>query len=373
MAAYAAESVVDELAEELGIDPLEIRFRNAVTEGVRSVYGPRFRKIGLVETLEAARDHPHYSAPLGPWQGRGVATGYWFNFGGETTATVSINEDGTAVVMSGCPDIGGTRTSLAQMAAEELGIDVYRIEPVVADTHSIGYNDMTGGSRVTFAVGIAVVEAARQLIEDMCGRAARMWDVPREEVEWVDGRAQSVTGASPPVTLEELAAGSGRTGGPLSATKTVNPRGVGAAFSTQICDVEVDPDTGRVTILRYTATQDAGRAIHPDYVEGQMQGGAVQGIGWALNEEYIFDRDGVMENPGFLDYRMPVASDLPMIDTVIVEVPNPDHPYGVRGVGEVGIVPPMAAVANAVYAATGKRIRDLPMSPVRVLEALSSG
>ena len=373
MAAYAAESVVDELAEELGIDPLEIRFRNAVTEGVRSVYGPRFRKIGLVETLEAARDHPHYSAPLGPWQGRGVATGFWFNFGGETTATVSINEDGTAVVMSGCPDIGGTRTSLAQMAAEELGIDVYRIEPVVADTHSIGYNDMTGGSRVTFAVGIAVVEAARQLIDDMCGRAARMWDVPREEVEWVDGRAQSVTGASAPLTLEELAAGSGRTGGPLSATKTVNPRGVGAAFSTQICDVEVDPDTGRVTILRYTVTQDAGRAIHPDYVEGQMQGGAVQGIGWALNEEYIFDRDGVMENPGFLDYRMPVASDLPMIDTVIVEVPNPDHPYGVRGVGEVGIIPPMAAVANAVYAATGKRIRDLPMSPVRVLEALSSG
>ena len=373
MAAYAAESVVDELAEELGMDPLEFRLRNAVTEGVFSVYGPRYRKIGLVETLEAARDHPHYSAPLGPWQGRGVATGYWFNFGGETTATVSINEDGTAVVMSGCPDIGGTRASLAQMAAEELGIDVYRIEPVVADTHSIGYNDMTGGSRVTFAVGIAVVEAARHLIEDMCGRAARMWDVPREKVEWVDGRAQSLTGASAPLTLEELAAGSGSTGGPLSATKTVNPRGVGAAFSTQVCDVEVDPDTGRVTILRYTVTQDAGRAIHPDYVEGQMQGGAVQGIGWALNEEYIFDRDGVMENPGFLDYRMPVASDLPMIDTVIVEVPNPDHPYGVRGVGEVGIVPPMAAVANAVYAATGKRIRDLPMSPVRVLEALSSG
>ena len=373
MAAFAAESVIDELAEQLDIDPLDLRLRNAVTEGVRAVYGPKYRKIGLVETLEAARDHPHYTAPLGPWQGRGVATGYWFNYGGETTATVSINLDGTAVVMSGCPDIGGSRTSLALMAAEELGIDVYRIEPVVADTHSIGYNDLTGGSRVTFAVGIAVVQAARQLIDDMCSRAARLWDVPREEVEWVDGRAQSVTGAFPPLTLEELAAGSARTGGPLSATKTVNPRGVGVAFSTQICDVEVDPDTGRVTVLRYTVTQDAGRAIHPDYVEGQMQGGAVQGIGWALNEEYIFDRKGVMENPSFLDYRMPVASDLPMIDTVIVEVPNPDHPYGVRGVGEVGIVPPLAAVANAVYAATGKRIRELPMSPVRVLEALSSG
>ena len=373
IAAFAAESVVDEVAEELGKDPLEFRLQNAVTEGVMSVYGPRYRKIGFVETLEAARDHPHYSAPLGPWQGRGVASGYWFNFGGETTATVSINEDGTAVVMSGCPDIGGTRVALAQMAAEELGIDVYRIEPVVADTHSIGYNDMTGGSRVAFAVGIAVVDAARQLIEDMCTRASLIWDVPREEVEWVDGRAQSITGASAPLTLEELAAGSGGTGGPLSATITVNPRGAGAAFSTQICDVEVDPDTGLVTILRYTVTQDAGRAIHPDYVEGQMQGGAVQGIGWALNEEYIFDKDGVMENPGFLDYRMPVASDLPMIDTVVVEVPNPDHPYGVRGVGEVGIVPPMAAVANAVYAATGKRMQDLPMSPVRVLGALSSG
>ena len=373
MVGFAAESVIDELACELGIDPVEIRLRNAVSEGVRAVYGPRYRKIGLVETLEAARDHPHYSAPLGPWQGRGVACGWWMNYGGETTATVSINLNGTAVVMSGCPDIGGTRAALAQMAAEELGIDVYNIEPVVADTHSIGYNDLTGGSRVTFAVGIAVVDAARELIDDMCSRAARLWDVPREEVEWVDGRAQRVTGAFPPLTLEELAAGSARTGGPLSATKSVNPRGVGVAFSTQICDVEVDPETGRVTILRYTVTQDAGRAIHPDYVEGQMQGGAVQGIGWALNEEYIFDRDGVMENPGFLDYRMPVASDLPMIDTVIVEVPNPDHPYGVRGVGEVGIVPPLAAVANAVYAATGKRIRELPMSPVKVLEELSSG
>ncbi len=373
MAAFAAESLIDELAEQLDIDPLELRLRNAVTEGVRAVYGPKYRKIGLVETLEAARDHPHYTAPLGPGQGRGVATGYWFNYGGETTATVSINLEGTAVVMSGCPDIGGSRASLAMMAAEELGIDVYRIEPVVADTHSIGYNDLTGGSRVTFAVGIAVVQAARHLIDDMCSRAARLWDVSREEVEWVDGRAQSVTGAFPPLTLEELAAGSARTGGPLSATKTVNPRGVGVAFSTQICDVEVDPDTGRVTVLRYTVTQDAGRAIHPDYVEGQMQGGAVQGIGWALNEEYIFDQQGVMENPGFLDYRMPVASDLPMIDTVIVEVPNPDHPYGVRGVGEVGIVPPLAAVANAVYAATGKRIRELPISPVRMLEALSSG
>ena len=145
---------------------------------------------------------------------------------------------------------------------------------------------------------------------------------------------------------------------------------MGAAFGTHICDVEVDPETGAARVVRYTAVQDAGCAVHPSYVEGQMQGGVAQGIGWALNEEYIFDADGVMQNPGFLDYRMPVASDLPMIETVIVEVPNPGHPYGVRGVGEVPIVPPIPAVANAIYAATGVRMRDLPISPPRLLDAL---
>ena len=142
------------------------------------------------------------------------------------------------------------------------------------------------------------------------------------------------------------------------------------SFAVHLCDVEVDPETGKVDVIRYTAFQDAGRAIHPSYVEGQIQGGAVQGIGWALNEAYVFDDKGRLENPGFLDYRMPVASDLPMIDAVIIEVPNPDHPYGVRGVGEAPIVPPIPAVANAVRAATGVRFSDLPLSPPRVLEAL---
>jgi len=175
------------------------------------------------------------------------------------------------------------------------------------------------------------------------------------------------------LSLLDLAKNWARTGGPISSTASLNARGVGSAFSSQICDVEVDPETGHVTVVRYTTAQDAGRAIHPSYVEGQMQGGVAQGIGWALNEEYIHNRDGAMENPSFLDYRMPVASDLPMIDTIVVEVPNPGHPYGVRGVGEVGIVPPLAAVANAIYDATGCRLRDLPMSPVKVLDAIVSG
>jgi len=370
MSSFAVESLIDEAASKLGMDPIDIRLKNAVTEGCQATYGPKFPKIGFVETLEAIKNHPNYRIPLGPNQGRGVASGFWFNAGLNSSATVHVNEDGNVIVVTGSPDIGGSRASMALMAAEEFGIDVARVQPVVGDTESVGYNDQTGGSRVTLATGAAVVEACRKVIADLRGRAAKQWDVPLDKVEWVDGQAQHTDGAHPPLTLVDLAKGWNRTGGPMTASAALNARGVGSAFSTQVVDLEVDPDTGRVTILRYLTAQDAGRAIHPSYVEGQLQGGVAQGIGWALNEEYIFDANGKMENPSFLDYRIPVASDLPMIDTVVVEVPNPGHPYGVRGVGEVGIVPPLAAVANAVEAATGRRVRDLPLSPVRILDAI---
>ena len=169
--------------------------------------------------------------------------------------------------------------------------------------------------------------------------------------------------------LARLAA---RTGGPLSGYGSVNLKEVAPAFAVDIADIEVDPETGASRVVRFTAIQDAGRAIHPDFVEGQMQGGAVQAIGWALNEEYRFDARGVLENPGFLDYRMPVASDLPMIDTVIVEVPHPGHPLGVRGVGEAPICAPMAAVTSALNQAAGTCIRELPLTPSRVLAAIGA-
>jgi CO/xanthine dehydrogenase Mo-binding subunit len=164
----------------------------------------------------------------------------------------------------------------------------------------------------------------------------------------------------------------GDTGSPIMVSASVQPETYGPTFATHIVDVEVDPDTGKVTILRYTAVQDAGTAIHPSYVEGQMQGGVAQGVGWALNEEYVYDDAGHLVNASLLDYRMPTSLDLPMIETVIVEVPNPGHPYGVRGVGEVPIVPPPAAIANAIYHATGLRMNVLPMSPARILDALLS-
>ena len=372
MAAFASETVVDEIARDLDMDPIEFRMKNAAKEGDQAAYGPKFKIHGFTDTLEAAKNHPHYKAPLGPNQGRGVASGFWFNAGMQSSASVMLNEDGNAIVVSGNPDIGGSRTSMALMAAEELGIPVDQIRPVVGDTESVGYSDVTGGSRVTFATGMAVVEASRDVVRQLCERAAKIWEIDVEDVEWREGAAIAVNGSSgrDPLTIGELAAGAAKTGGPIQGRASLNARGPGPGFATHICDVEVDKETGRIDVVRYTAIQDVGRAIHPSYVEGQMQGGAVQGIGWALNEEYVYNAEGELENPGFLDYRMPVASDLPMIDTVIVEVPNPTHPYGVRGVGEVPIVPPLPAVANAVHNATGVRFRSLPISPPRVLEAL---
>jgi CO/xanthine dehydrogenase Mo-binding subunit len=374
ISAFGVESAVDELAAKLGIDPIAIREKNAVKDGVKAAYGPVFQSIGYLDTLKAIRESEHYKTPLKPGQGRGVAVGFWFNVGGESTAAVHIGEDGSAVVATGNPDIGGSRASMAMMAAEALGLPVERVRPIVADTASIGYSMLTGGSRTTFATGMAVVQAAEKVVAELRARAAKLWDVSVDNVAWRGGQAECLDPAKAdkkPLTLEALAAQSGRTGGPISAQVALNAQGAGPGFGVHVCDVEIDRETGQVSVVRYTAAQDVGKAIHPSYVEGQVQGGVAQGVGWALNEEYIFDAQGRMENPGFLDYRMPVASDLPMLDAILVETaPNPRHPYGAKGVGEVPIVPPLAAVANAVSAAIGTRMATLPLSPPRVLAAL---
>ncbi|HUU72844.1 MAG TPA: xanthine dehydrogenase family protein molybdopterin-binding subunit [Burkholderiales bacterium] len=373
IAEFAVESVIDEVAMKISIDPVEFRLKNAAQEGTRAPYGPKLGPIGLVQTLEAARAHAHYSAPLKANQGRGVASGFWFNIGGETCASLNLGEDGSVAMVVGTPDIGGSRASLSMMAAEELGIQLEHVHPIIGDTSALGFNFLTGGSRVTFSSGMAVVQAARDVIEQLRDRAAKIWEVPLEDVEWVEGHARCTgPGEARSLSLAELARTAGKTGGPIIGNAAINATGAGPSLATHLVDVEVDQETGKVTILRYTAIQDAGKAIHPAYVEGQMQGGAVQGIGWALNEEYIYDDKGHLLNPGFLDYRIPVCSDVPMIDTVIVEVPNPRHPYGVRGVGETPIIPPMGAIANAVSHATGVRFTDLPMSPPHVLATIEA-
>ncbi len=376
ISAFAVESVLDMCAHEIGMDPLELRLKNACHIGTPTIAGPKHAHAGYAETVQALMNHPGYKVKLGPNQGRGVASGYWFNGGGESSATLQLNADGTVLIATGSPDIGGSRASMAIMAAETLGIDYNQVRAIVADTASVGYTHVTGGSRVTFATGMAVVNATKSAIKELCARAALIWGVEADAVVWEDGFAKpasSNVGDFKPLSLKELAAKAAATGGPITTSAGVNAGGQAPGFSTQFCDVEVDPETGKVTILRFVAAQDVGRAIHPSYVEGQIQGGVVQGIGWALNEEYIYNSKGQLDNPGFLDYRCPVASDLPMIEPILVEVPNPAHPYGAKGVGEVNICPPMAAIANAIAAATGLRMTELPMSPPKVLAALSQG
>ncbi len=372
-AAMAVESVVDELCENLKMDPIDFRILNGVKQGDRRVDGPAFGKVGFMEVLQAAKNHPHWKTPLtGKNRGRGFAAGFWFNAGGTASCYIAMNPDGTVSLVEGAADIGGTRAAIAMQAAEVLGIPAEKVTPTVVDTDSIGYTSLTGGSSVAFKGGVAAYEAAQDLKKQLIERAAKIWETTPDNVEFEKGEFKLKPSYERKMTFAELAGRLLTTGGPLAGRASVDARGVGPAFAAVITDVEVDPETGKTQVLRATIIQDAGKAIHPSYVEGQMQGGVAQGIGWALNEEYYFTNQGTMTNPTFLDYRMPTALDLPMIDTVIVEVPNPGHPYGVRGVGEVPIVPPPAAVANAIKRATGLRMTTLPMSPGAVLAALAA-
>ena len=373
VAAFAVETVVDELSEKLGIDPLTFRELNAAKEGERRVTGPLHGSIGMVETVQAAQIGSHYTAPLtGKFRGRGVAAGFWGNGSGPASAIASVNPDGTISLVEGSPDIGGTRASAAMHVAEVLGIRAEDVKPSIGDTDSIGFTSNTGGSSVTFKTGWASYTAAQDIKQQMIERAASVWDVKPEDVEYEDSVIKHKSDGALTKTFKEMAAQLNATGGPIVGRATVNPRGQGASIAVHVVDVEVDPETGKVDILRYTAAQDVGQPIHPSYVEGQIQGAVVQGIGWALNEEYVLDDDGRMLNASFLDYRMPISLDVPPIDTLLVKVPSPGHPYGARGVGEVPVVPPMAAIANAIYAATGVRMNELPMTPGRLQKAMAA-
>src|SRR5436190_6854892 len=370
---FGVEGVINELAQKIGMDPIDLRLKNAAVEGYKTIYGETFGKIGFVETLQAAKKCDHYTSPVPPGQGRGVAAGFWFNRGGETTGTLNIAIDGSVTLILGTTDVAGSRISISMMSAEELGIPVDKVRASMADTHSLGFNRVTAGSRTPFSTGMAIVDSARKAIKELCRRAAIIWGVPEEGVTFEDGfcrPAGSNVGTFEPLSIAQIAAKTTPTMGAIAGHSEMNVTGAGPGFGLHIVDVEVDKETGRVDIKRYTVVEDAGKAIHPLQVEGQYQGGAVQGIGWALNEEEYHGEDGRMQNASFLDYRMPVASDVPMIGTEIVEVPNPRHPYGLRGVGEVPVVPTMAAIANAIGNAIGIRPQSLPMSPPKLLKLI---
>ncbi|MGE0599889.1 MAG: xanthine dehydrogenase family protein molybdopterin-binding subunit [Dehalococcoidia bacterium] len=369
--AFAVEQMIDEFCHQLNMDPIEFRLKNAALDGSRRVNGIANANMGFKETLEAARATDHWKTPWeGPFRGRGVAGGFWGNATGPASAIAGLLPDGRISYIEGSVDIGGTRTTSAMQFAEGLGISSDGVKPTVADTDSIGFTSNTGGSSVTFKQGWAAYEAAEDMKRQLAARAAKIWNVEAERVAYDAGVLTNLDDPEKTLTIAQIAARQTATGGSIIGHSSVVPRGVAGGYSVHIVDVEIDPETGKVSIARYTSVQDAGRAIHPSYVEGQMQGGAAQGIGWALNEEYVYSPEGRMENSSFLDYRMPTSLDLPNIDTVIVEVPNPGHPFGVRGVGEAAFVPPLGAIGNAVADALGKRLFELPFSPRRILEAM---
>jgi len=368
-AAFACETVIEEIAEKLGLDAIDFRLINSAKEGTRRPDGPIYPRIGCVEVLEALKMTDHYKTPLeGVNKGRGISLGYWMNGGGASACTIKVNPDGTVNLNEGSPDIGGTRTSIAMQAAEVLGISAEAVKPAILDTDSIGYTTGTGGSSVTFKTGKAAYEAASDVLAQMSQRLARIWEIDLTDIYFDRGVFKCSRDSSLAMSFTELSSKLDSLGGPIVGSATVNELRAGGSFAACITDVEVDYETGKVDILRFTVVQDVGKAIHPSYVEGQMQGGSVQGIGWALNEEYDMSPEGHMLNSSLLDYRLPTSLDLPMIDTVIVEVPNPTHPFGVRGVGEVSIVPPPAAIASAIYNAIGVRLYSLPMKPGYILE-----
>ena len=370
---FGVEGIIDEMAKKVGMDPIDFRLNNAAKEGHTTIYGDTWGPVGFIETLEAAKETDHYKTPVKDGEGRGISCGFWFNRGGETSSTMTLAPDGTVTIATGTADVAGSRISIAMMAAEELGISVDKVRVRMADTNSLGFNRVTAGSRTTFSVGMVVVDNARKCITELCRRAANIWGVAEEEVVYEDGQvkpASSNVGDFEPMSVGEITSKTTMTNGAIVSSSSMNVTGAGPGFGVNIVDLKVDEGTGRVDVLRWTVVQDAGKAIHPVQVEGQLQGAAIQGMGWALNEEYIYTDEGKLDNPGFLDYRMPVASDAPMVDCKIVEIPNPKHPFGLRGVGEVPVVPTMAAVGNAITDAIGIRPTSLPMSPPKLLKLI---
>ncbi len=365
------EVLMNELAKKLNMDPIALRQQNAVTKGDPGSVG-EFREIGFEACLEAARESEHYRSEVKPGQARAVAAAYWHNGGGPSSVAVHMNSDGTANLLTGAVDLSGTRTTLAMIAAERMGVSVDRIHASVGDTESTGYNFVTGGSRTVNVGGQAVTMAVDDVLRQLAERAASGWNITPDRIVWDQGEAVNPDNEER-LSIAAICRKAPYTGGTISSTASLSvPSDISPSFAVHICDIEVDKETGRSQVTRYTVVQDAGCAVHPKMVEGQFQGGAVQGIGWALNEEYVYNNNGVLENPAFLDYRIPLASDLPMIETIIVEVANPLHPYGVRGVGEAGVIPPLAAVASAITNATGALMTNLPCSPSNVWQAIQN-
>ncbi len=372
----AVETLFDEAAAALGLDPVELRLKNAAREGDGAPDGGDFPPIGMVETLEAARQHPLWrnrDASRANGRGVGIAIGGWMGGLEPGAAVCKLNRDGVLQVQIGTADLSGTPTSFALLAAEAYGVEPDKVRFVYSDTNSAPYGGGVGGSKTLYTLGNAVLRAAEDARNQTLAIAAEEFEVSAEDLEIVDGRVQVRGFPDRSIGLGEIAGKAMNFGGKYepvhgSGRQAVTDRA--PSFCAQIAEVEVDEETGDVNLLNLAVVQDVGRAINPLAVEGQMQGGAVQGVGWALLEEMRYDDDGQLLTGSWMDYAMPDAVQAAPIDTRIVEVPSRSGPFGARGVGEPPVIPTVAAIANAVADATGVRLTQTPMTPPRVLEAL---
>jgi CO/xanthine dehydrogenase Mo-binding subunit len=375
-AAFAMESLLDDLARQLSLDPLELRLRNVCDEGDLSPAGQPFPVFGARACLERVRDHPLWSRRDGlpPDEGVGLSLGWWPGGYEPAAAACRLDADGRLTVITGAADMTGVETGFAVIAAEAFGIDPSRVRVVNADTASAPYAGTSGGSKVTYTVGRAVERAAAEARSRLLEVAADELEIGPEDLEIVDGAVQPVGVPAKAMPIEELAAKIltfGSRHEPVEGLgRSAQPHAPQCA--AHLSHVRVDCSTGVVTLLRHVIAQDVGRAINPALVEGQMRGGATQGLGWALLEELAYDEHGQLTTGTFVDYALPTAAGTPPIDTEIVEVPAPDGPYGAKGVGEAPVVGVPGAVANAIAAATGgTRVTQLPMTAERVWRALN--
>jgi CO/xanthine dehydrogenase Mo-binding subunit len=374
---FALESLVDEAADAVNMDPLTFRLQNVSRDGDLMPDNVILPDVNFVEILERVRQHPCWTTPLtGPNQGRGLALGMWTMPGGTTSCHMTLSADGSVTLVLGTVDLSATRTTLAMVAAEALGLEMKDVRVVVGDTDMVSYCDASAGDRVTYITSKAIYQAAQDLLGHLKQRVAQEFDVQPQVVQYDRKRFWVAAEPEKSITLGELALravrGEAAVMGYASNSETWRTEAIAPNAAAHVADVEVDPETGEIKLLRYTAFQDVGFCINPDQVAGQLQGGATQGIGWALSEGYVFDSSGVVRNANLLDYRLPSSVDVPLIGAELVEVPSKDHPYGIRAVGQVPIVPPAAAIANAISQATGVRPNELPMTAERIYAAMQS-
>jgi len=375
--AFALESLVDELATALGMDPVELRLRNAPERGDRRIDGATWPGIGLRETLEAARAHPLWArrGSLPPGEGVGLAAGLFPGGRQGAGAVCRLETDGSLVVTVGAIDMSGTGTGFAEIAAETFGVPVESVNVLTPDTDSAPPAVLSGGSMVTYSVGPAVAAAAAEARDHLLRAAAAEMEIDPADLEIVDGKVRPVGSPGLGMTIAEIAAKTGGFGAryaPVTGSASALPPELAPSACVNIVHVRVDADTGVVDVLGHVAVQDVGHALNPALCEGQMRGGATQGIGWALYEQLVHDEHGNLVTGSFLNYAIPRSEQVAPIETIIVEVPAPHGPLGAKGIGESAVVPGAGAVANAIKAATGVRMHELPMTAPRVWRALQS-